>query len=193
MLNNLKKYKIILASNSPRRRQLLADLDIDFTVDVIHGVDESYPASLPATQVARHIAQVKAEAHRVLIHDNELIITADTIVVLNDRILGKPRDKQEAREMLRALAGNSHQVITGVSVTTATRQETFSVTTRVDFAPLDDNEIDHYVEQYRPLDKAGAYGIQEWIGCIGISHIDGSFYNVMGLPLHRLYTILKTF
>ena len=193
MLNNLNKYRIILASNSPRRKELLKDLDINFDVKVLQGIDESYPSDTPTELIAERIAHAKAEAYRSLITSNELIITADTIVVLGDKVLGKPRDKDEARTMLRALSGNNHQVITGVSVTTATRQETFSAITHVVFAPLDDDEIDHYVERYLPLDKAGAYGIQEWIGCMGISHIDGSFYNVMGLPLHRLYSVLKTF
>lgn len=193
MLSNLNKYNIILASNSPRRRELLKDLDIDFTVKVLHGIDESYPPETPTPLIAERIASAKADAYRSLIIGNELIITADTIVVLRDLVLGKPHDKDEARHMLRALSGNTHQVITGVSVTTAQRQETFSAITHVVFAPLDDDEIDHYVENYLPLDKAGAYGIQEWIGCMGISHIDGSFYNVMGLPLHRLYQVLKTF
>ena len=193
MLQNLNKYKIILASNSPRRRELLADLDIEFDVRVLQGIDESYPPDTPTELIAERIAHAKAEAYRSLITGNELIITADTIVVLGDKVLGKPHDKDEARAMLRALSGNTHQVITGVSVTTASRQETFSAVTHVVFAELDDNEIDHYVEHYLPLDKAGAYGIQEWIGCMGISHIEGSFYNVMGLPLHRLYSVLKTF
>ena len=193
MLRNLNKYKIILASNSPRRRELLADLDIDFDVRVLQGIDESYPPDTPTALIAERIAHAKAEAYRSLITGNELVITADTIVVLGDKVLGKPHDKDEARAMLRALSGETHQVITGVSVTTASRQETFSAITHVVFAELDDDEIDHYVEHYLPLDKAGAYGIQEWIGCMGISHIEGSFYNVMGLPLHRLYSVLKTF
>ncbi len=193
MLNNLNKYRIILASNSPRRKELLKDLDINFDVKVLQCIDESYPSDTPTELIAERIAHAKAEAYRSLITSNELIITADTIVVLGNKVLGKPHDKDEARTMLRALSGNTHQVITGVSVTTATRQETFSAITHVVFALLDDDEINHYVERYLPLDKAGAYGIQEWIGCMGISHIDGSFYNVMGLPLHRLYSVLKTF
>lgn len=193
MLQNLDKYDIILASNSPRRRELLADLGVKFRVQVIGGVDESYPASLPPLEIAQYIAQVKAQAHKSLIHSNELVITADTVVALDNRVLGKPAHAAEAREMLRALSGKTHKVITGVTVTTARRQEAFSAVTDVVFAPLDDDEIDYYVTRFSPLDKAGAYGIQEWIGCMGISHISGSFYNVMGLPLHRLYTVLKTF
>lgn len=184
---------IILASNSPRRRELLGILGLDFTVRTIDGIDESYPAGMPTRHIAAHISGKKAEAYRKQLADDELVITADTIVALHGEVLGKPRDLDHAREMLAKLSGNTHEVITGVTITTLDRQVTFSVVTAVTFAQLTPQEIDYYVDNYRPLDKAGAYGIQEWIGCAGITHIDGSFYNVMGLPVQRLYTELKSF
>lgn len=185
--------KIILASNSPRRRELLGDLGLDFEVRVLPGIDESYPSNLPTEEIAKYLSILKAEPYRQTLADDELVITADTVVVLDNRVMGKPSDEAEAREMLRSLSGNTHKVITGVAVTTAERQTAFRVVTDVTFAVLDDAEIDYYIERFRPYDKAGAYGIQEWIGCIGISHIDGSFYNVMGLPVQRLYQVLKSY
>lgn len=192
-LQNLSKYTVVLASNSPRRRELLAELGVAFSVCVIDGIDESYPASVPAIDVALLISKKKAYAYRKTIASNQLMITADTVVVCGNEVLGKPHTMDEARDMLRKLSGATHRVVTGVTITAAERCSSFSVVTNVDFAVLTDDEIEYYVEKYQPLDKAGAYGIQEWIGCIGISHIDGSYYNVMGLPLHRLYTELKKF
>ena len=185
------KYKYILASNSPRRKELLAGLGLDFEVRVIQGVDESYPASLPAAEVAQYIAEKKADAYRAAMAPDELIITADTVVIVGDDILGKPKDEADAVRMLREISGRTHQVTTGVSLLTATQQRSFSVTTDVTFKALTDEEIQHYVTHYRPFDKAGAYGIQEWIGYIGVTGLHGSYYNVMGLPVQRIYSELE--
>lgn len=190
-LSNLKKYNIILASHSPRRQELLKDLDLEFSVKTIEGIDETYPPTLPIGEVAEYLSRKKAEAYNVT--ENELVITADTVVILGDEIMGKPVDEADASRMLRALSGHKHCVITGVTVKSMRRQRSFSVSTDVEFAPLSEAEIQYYVHRYRPMDKAGAYGIQEWIGCCGIKGIDGSFYNVMGLPVFRLYQELKQF
>ena len=187
----MDNYKYILASNSPRRKELLAGLGLDFEVRVIDGIDESYPASLPASQVAQFIAEKKAQAYRASMAPDELIITADTVVIVGSDILGKPKDEADAVRMLREISGRTHQVTTGVCLTTATRQRSFSVTTDVTFKQLTDAEIQHYVTTYRPFDKAGAYGIQEWIGYIGVTGLNGSYYNVMGLPVQRIYTELQ--
>ena len=183
--------KYVLASNSPRRKELLAGLGLDFEVRVIDGIDESYPASLPASQVAQFIAEKKALAYRASMAPDELIITADTVVIVGDDILGKPKDEADAVRMLREISGRTHQVTTGVCLTTATRQRSVSVTTDVTFKQLTLDEIRHYVSTYRPFDKAGAYGIQEWIGYIGVTGLNGSYYNVMGLPVQRIYTELQ--
>ena len=180
-------YQIVLASNSPRRKELLAGLDVPFTVKVVEGIDESYPADLPVMDIAEYIATKKAAAYQGEISDNELVITADTIVVLGGDVLGKPKTLDEAKHMLYALSGKTQHVATGVCLTTKERQKSFSVVTDVTFKKLNDSEIDYYVEHYKPLDKAGAYGIQEWIGHIGVSHINGSYFNVMGLPVQRIY------
>lgn len=192
-LENLSKYEVLLASNSPRRRELLGDLGVKFSTFVIPGIDESYPANLPVMEVAAYISRVKADAYAKTITASQLIITADTVVVCDGAVLGKPEDKADAVAMLKRLSGKVHYVVTGVTITTATRKETFSAVSEVEFAELEDDEIEYYVETYLPLDKAGAYGIQEWIGCMGVRRISGSFYNVMGLPLQRLYTELKKF
>ena len=191
MLDNLKDYHIILASNSPRRRELLAGLGLEFEVRTLPGVDESYPASLEGSQIPLYIAREKAEAYRGLLREHELMITADTIVWLDGRVLGKPRDEAEAMQMLHDMAGRTHEVYTGVCLTTSARQRSFSVGTRVRFARLSDEEIRYYVTRFHPLDKAGAYGVQEWIGYVGVEHIEGSYYNVMGLPVQRLYQELR--
>lgn len=186
-MKNLKKYKIKLASNSPRRRELLAGLGLDFEVKLLPGIDESYPERLPGEEIPVYIARKKAEAYRRDIGPDELIITADTIVYIDGQVLGKPADAEEARRMLRQLSGRTHQVITGVCLTTADRQKAFSAVTDVTFDTLGDEEIDYYIEHYRPYDKAGAYGVQEWIGFVGVSRLEGSYFNVMGLPVQRLY------
>ena len=185
--------RIILASNSPRRRELLGGLGYTYEVRVLDGIDESYPATLQGSEVAAYISRVKADAYRSTMADDELIITADTIVCLDDKVLGKPADEAEAIAMLRSLSGRTHQVYTGVTIVTVEESSTFVSCSDVTFATLTDEEIEHYVTQYRPMDKAGAYGIQEWIGYIGVERIEGSYFNVMGLPVQRLYTELKKY
>ena len=187
----MKPYRWILGSQSPRRKELLATLGHPFEIRTIEGHSESYPETLPLEEVPRYLSQLKAEQLRPTLQDDELLITADTVVLLDGQLLGKPHDLDDARRMLRLLSGRPHEVVSGVSLTTAEWQRSFDSHTRVTFAPLTDSEIDHYVTHYRPLDKAGAYGIQEWIGYIGVSHIEGSFYNVMGLPVQRLYRELR--
>lgn len=193
MLENLKKYDIVLASNSPRRKELLQRLGITFKVRNLFGVDESYPDNLLGENVAAYIAKKKAEAYRPSMSPNELLIAADTTVYYDGQILGKPSNAEEAEAMLHMLSGHTHQVITGVAILTAERFENFAVTSHVKFAKLTDEEIHYYVSNYLPFDKAGSYGIQEWIGLIAVEELQGSFFNVMGLPVQRLYTMLKTF
>lgn len=193
MLDNLKKYKIVLGSNSPRRKELLVGLDIDFEVRAIPDMDESYPTSLKPEDIPVYIACKKAEAYKPMMADNELLITADTIVWTFEKIMGKPASRAEAVSMLFALSDHVHEVITGVCLTTKHKKVEFSVASAVCFAKLSAREVDYYIEKYRPYDKAGAYGIQEWIGYIGVEAINGSFYNVMGLPVQRLYQELKKF
>ena len=186
-------YRFVLASNSPRRRELLAGLGISYEVRVLRGIDESYPDNLPTEQVSVYISRKKAEAYAEGMADDELVITADTIVAVDGRILGKPADRTEAVEMLRLLSGRRHQVVTGVTFTTKARRHSFCDVTDVWFASLTDEEIGYYVDNCRPYDKAGAYGIQEWIGYMGVERIDGSYFNVMGLPVQRLYRELTAF
>lgn len=192
-LQNIAKYKIILASNSPRRKELLSGLDIDYEVKTLPDVDESYPDTIKKTEVSLYIAKAKASAYKQLMHDDTLLITADTVVVLNDTVYGKPRNEKEARQMLRELSGNTHIVATGVCITTKDKQRAFNVESEVRFAQLDENEIDYYVSRYKPMDKAGSYGIQEWIGYVAVEYIAGSYFNIMGLPIQRLYQELKKF
>ena len=191
LLERLKQYNVVLASNSPSRRELLADLGIEFTVRTLKGIDESFPPELPVLEIAEYISRKKAHAYQSEMNPGELIITADTVVILGDEVLGKPTDSDDARRMLRELSGKTHKVVTGVTIVTNDKISSFSAVTDVEFAQLSDEDINYYVDNYQPLDKAGAYGIQEWIGCMGVRHINGSFYNVMGLPLHRLYTELE--
>ena len=181
------KYKLILASNSPRRKELLAGLGVPFEVRVLQDIDEHYPENLPVNEVARYIAKEKADAYRRIVAADELIITADTVVIVGDEILGKPMDEADAVRMLRLLSGRTHQVTTGFCLLTAEKERCFDVTTDVTFKTLTDEEIHYYVNRYRPFDKAGAYGIQEWIGYIGVTGLNGSYYNVMGLPVQRIY------
>ena len=188
-----KDYKIILASNSPRRKELLAGIDVEFEVRVIQDIDESYPADLPTKDIAEYISHKKAAVYQQQMAPDELIITADTIVVLGNEVMGKPHDEADARRMLRELSGRTHQVITGVTLTTIQKQISFSVETDVTFKALSDSEIDYYVSHYKPFDKAGAYGIQEWIGHIGVTGLQGSYFNVMGLPVQRIYEALRQF
>lgn len=186
------KYKLILGSQSPRRQQLLRDLGYSFTTRVI-STDEVFPQDMPTNQVAEYLAQEKGKAHIKSIATNELVITADTTVVLGQQVLNKPADLTEAKEMLRLLSGKAHQVISGVCLTTQQEQLSFSDTTTVYLSALSSDEIDYYVNTYQPLDKAGGYAIQEWIGKTGISRIEGSFYNVVGLPTEKLYQALKEY
>lgn len=189
MLEN--KYKIVLASGSPRRRELLAGLDIDFEVRVMPDVDESYPEGLTGVEIAQAISRKKADAYRKTLQDKELIITADTIVYMRGEVIGKPTDEEEARNMLRKLSGRVHQVVTGVTLLSKDFERSFVSVSNVTFSRLTNDEIEYYVNNYHPLDKAGAYGIQEWIGFVGVERIEGSYFNVMGLPIQRLYQELK--
>ena len=187
----MRGKRIVLASNSPRRRELLAGLGLPFEVRVLDGIDESYPDDLPVSEVAQYIASKKAAAYRDAMADDELVITADTVVIVGDEILGKPVDEADARRMLREISGRTHQVTTGVCMLTTTQERRFAVTTDVTFKELSDEEIDYYISHYKPFDKAGAYGIQEWIGYIGVTGLQGSYYNVMGLPVQRIYETLR--
>lgn len=187
MLENLNKYRIILASNSPRRKELLSGLGVCYEVKTLPGIEETYPDTLPGEEIPLYIAREKAAAYRECMQADELIITADTIVWLDGTVMGKPADEEDACRMLRALSGKTHQVITGVCLTTQEFQRGFSTVSDVTFATLTDEEIRYYVQHYRPMDKAGSYGIQEWIGFVGVECISGSYFNVMGLPVQRLY------
>lgn len=191
MLKNLEKYKIILCSNSPRRRELLSGLGVNFEVRVINGIDESYNNNNSCEEIAEEISVKKADAYLKTIGDNELIITADTIVYNNGEVLGKPHTREEAIDMLSAISGKTHKVVTGVCIASKNKKKIFSVSTNVKFASLEIEEILFYIDNYSPYDKAGAYGIQEWIGYIGVEGIEGSYFNVMGLPIQRLYSELK--
>ncbi len=194
LLNDLiHNRRLILASASPRRRQLLAGLDVDFTLAEPFECEERYPADLPAGEVAEYLSALKSEAYPHALAAGDILLTADTTVLVDDTVLGKPADKADAVKMLETLSGHSHKVVTGVTLRSAERKKTFSVCSSVNFRALDGDEIAYYVEKYSPLDKAGAYGIQEWIGYAAIEGIEGSFYNVMGLPVQRLYTELVEF
>lgn len=190
---DLSQYKIILASNSPRRKELLSGLDINYEIKTLPDIDESYPDYLKDDEVATYISKEKANAYLDLLEDDSLLITADTIVLLDGKVYGKPIDEADAKHMLGDLSGKTHHVLTGVCITTKTKQKIFTVSSEVRFAKLDEDEIDYYVAKYKPLDKAGAYGVQEWIGYIAVEYISGSYYNIMGLPIQRLYQELKNF
>lgn len=193
MLDNLRNYDIILASNSPRRKELLQRLGLPFKVRTLFGVDESFPENLRGEDIALYIARKKAEAYKSSMSSKELLITADTIVCLDGVVMGKPYGAENAKTILRQLSGRVHQVITGVTVLTKVKQESFAVTSHVKFANVTEDEIDYYVDNYLPFDKAGAYGIQEWFGLVAVEELRGSYFNVMGLPVQRLYTVLKQF
>ena len=193
MLNNLEKYKVILASNSPRRKELLGGLGIAYEVKAMPDVDESFPTDLVSEEIPVYIAKKKVDAYKPIMQSDELIITADTIVWLDGIVMGKPKDAGEACEMLRRLSGRTHQVITGVGVTPIDKQVSFSTVTDVTFDELTEEEIEYYVTHFKPMDKAGSYGIQEWIGYVGVRSISGSYFNVVGLPIQRLYSELKRF
>lgn len=186
-MDNLKKYKVILASNSPRRKELLAGLGVAYEVRTLPDVDESYPETLQGADIPLYIAKEKADAYVAMMQPGELMITADTIVWLDGKVLGKPRDREDALQMLRTMSGRTHEVFTGVCITTTDWQRSFTAQTEVRFATLSEEEITYYVDNFRPMDKAGAYGVQEWIGFIGVENISGSYYNIMGLPVQKLY------
>ncbi len=190
---DLRGKRIILGSNSPRRRELLKGLDIDFEIDTCNSFNECFIPDTPYSEVPVLMSEGKSAGfHRPLSH-GEILITADTMVILSDEILGKPHTREEAVKMLRDLSGKEHRVITAVTLRDSTRMKTESDTTRVWFKDLSDEEIFYYVDKYRPYDKAGAYGVQEWIGYTGISRIDGSYFNVVGFPVHLVYRMLQEF
>ena len=187
MLDSLEKYKVILASGSPRRRELMAGLGVNYEVRILPDVDESYPDTLQGEEIPLYIAKEKADAYIPMMQPDELIITADTIVWLDGKVLGKPRDREDALQMLRTMSGRTHEVFTGVCITTTDWQRSFTAQTEVRFTTLSEDEIIYYVDNFKPMDKAGAYGVQEWIGFIGVENISGSYYNIMGLPVQKLY------
>jgi septum formation protein len=192
IVDDLNNHRIILASRSPRRQQLLRDLGLKFEV-VEKEYPETFPPGLTGDEIARYVAHSKADSFRNEIAENEIVITADTIVWCKDKVLGKPLDYEDAVRILKEISGNTHEVITGVSIFSSEREVTFSVSTKVTFETLSEEEIKFYIDKFRPYDKAGAYGIQEWIGIIACSHIDGSYFNVVGLPVQRLYKELQNF
>lgn len=187
MLDNLKKYNVILASNSPRRKELLAGLGVKYEVRTLPDVNESYPTHLQGADIPLYISREKADAYRALMKPGELMITADTIVWLDGKVLGKPINREDAVQMLRAMSSRTHEVFTGVCITTTEWQRSFTARTEVRFSYLSEEEIAYYVDTFQPMDKAGAYGVQEWIGYIGVEYISGSYYNIMGLPVQKLY------
>lgn len=189
----LRNYRLLLASQSPRRRELLSGCGLPYELAPRYACEERYPAGLPAEEVPRYLSRLKSEAYPFPLGERDILLTADTVVVLGDRVLGKPHDRTDAVAMLRALAGRSHVVVSGVTLRTVHASHTFTARSEVWFRPLRDEEIDYYVYTCRPYDKAGSYGIQEWLGYVAIERIDGSFYNVMGLPVQRLYVELERF
>jgi len=191
MFPHLSTYTVWLASQSPRRQELLRGIDIPFEVNVLPDIDESFPEELKAEAIPLFLAKKKGDAYQSLLDEKTIVITADTIVWLDHRVLGKPQDETDAMNMLRQLSGRAHYVYTGVSVRSLSKQVDFVADSEVRFAQLTDEEIHYYVSTYRPMDKAGSYGVQEWIGYIAVESIQGSFYNVMGLPIHQLYEVLK--
>jgi septum formation protein len=192
IIDRLNEFKIILASRSPRRQQLLRELGLKFDV-AVEEYDESYPDGLTGEEIARYVAYKKASLFRNKLSDNEIVIAADTIVWCNNKVLGKPDDREDAAAILKEISGNTHEVVTGVSILSKTGEITFSDSTKVTFETFSEEEIRYYIDNFKPYDKAGAYGIQEWIGIIACSHIDGSYFNVVGLPVQRLYKELQKF
>ncbi len=190
LLNNISHYNIVLGSQSPRRKELMAGLNLKFEIGMID-VEESYPNQYSGVDIPMYLAEKKANAYRPKMDEQTMLITADTIVWYQGKVLGKPEDRQDAYRMLQALSGKTHQVITGVCISTLQRKKTFHVISEVRFANINDVEINYYLDNYEPYDKAGAYGVQEWIGFVGVEHINGSYFNVMGLPVQRLYNELK--
>ena len=191
--DKLKSWRLILASQSPRRRQLLGEAGIDFQLALRYECDEVYPSQLPAAEVAEYLSRLKSDAYPQSLAPNDILLTADTVVVVDNRILGKPANREEAIAMIESLSGREHEVITGVTLRNTVKTVSFSSHSVVRFRHLSREEIEYYVDTYAPMDKAGAYGIQEWIGYVGIEGIEGSFFNVMGLPVQRLYCELEQF
>ena len=189
---DLKGYNLVLASQSPRRRELLKGLDLEFTTCSVDA-DESFPAELKGADAVQYICKAKADAYRPFLEDKTIAITADTVVILDNKIIGKPKSHEEAFSMIRSLSGRVHEVITAVCIFSKEKCAEFYSSTEVHFSTLTDEEINYYIEKYKPFDKAGSYGVQEWIGYIGIEKIVGSYFNVMGLPVKRLYDELKSF
>ena len=189
--DRLKNHRLILASASPRRRELLAACDIDFTLAEKFECEESFPADLEADKVAEYLSQLKSNAYPHALKEGDILLTADTVVIAGGEILGKPKDSADAERMLKILSGATHKVVTGVTLRTPSRTISFSAESLVTFRVLENEEIEYYIEKYRPLDKAGAYGIQEWIGYTAIEGLQGSFYNVMGLPVQKVCIALK--
>lgn len=192
-MGDIRKRKYILASGSPRRQELMAGLDLDFSVELCGECDESYPESMDIYKVPEFISNAKSDAFRRRLNDDEVLITADTMVLCDGMALGKPKDRKDAVTMLELLSGKKHKVLTGVTLRDNFRRHSFTTSTEVTFSALERNDIEYYVDRYRPFDKAGAYAIQEWIGFIGIKSIEGSYFNVVGLPVQRLYEELKSF
>ena len=191
--DTLKSYRLILASQSPRRRQLLSDCGLEYELAERYEVEEVFPATMEADEVPVYLSRLKSEGYPKALAENEILLTADTVVIVDNEILGKPTDEADARAMLARLSGRAHRVTTGVTLRSSARTESFAVQSDVYFRTLTEEEIRYYVERFRPMDKAGSYGIQEWIGYVGIERIDGSFYNVMGLPVQRVYAALAEF
>lgn len=191
--DKLKDYRLLLASQSPRRRELMTGCGLPYELAPKYDCEEIYPAALPAAEVPRYLSQLKSRAYPAPLAADEILLTADTIVVADGAVLGKPHDRDDALAMLRRLSGRRHTVVSGVTLRTADRMHTFSVLSDVWFRPLAEEEIVYYIDNFRPFDKAGSYGIQEWIGYAAIERIDGSFYNVMGLPIQKVYTELDKF
>lgn len=189
---NLNNFRIILASRSPRRQQLLSELGVSFDI-VAMDYDESFPEGLEGTEIAHYVSEQKAGMFKNIIKENEIVIAADTIVWCNDQVLGKPADKEDARRILKEISGNTHEVITAVTLLSSSKEVTFSDSTKVTFEKLSGQEIDYYIDEFKPYDKAGAYGIQEWIGIAACSRIEGSYFNVVGLPVQKLYSELMKF
>lgn len=185
--------KIILGSNSPRRQELLRGLDIDFSIDTGNTFEESMDPDIDPHLIPEEMSAGKSHGFHRVLEDDEILITADTVVIIGDEVLGKPHSREEAVRMLRALSGRTHEVVTAVTIRDSRKEETFSTSTLVTFDVLEDSEIDYYINKYKPYDKAGAYGVQEWIGYVAISRLEGSFYNVMGFPVHRVYKELQKF
>ena len=189
----LKSYHLILASQSPRRQQLLSEAGLEYELSPRFECEEIFPNDLPASEVAEYLSRLKSEAYPQVLVDGDILLTADTVVVAEERILGKPTDKDDAFAMLRMLSGREHEVITGVTLRSTKQTKSFSAHSKVRFRQLSDEEIAYYIETYSPMDKAGSYGIQEWIGYVGIEGIEGSFFNVMGLPIQRVWCELEKF